>query len=84
MATSSTKRFGKPNVIQNYLVLQKPIIVKTVNYTVVIMNDTNAVGHIPRRISYICKIFLRIHNLLCTTRSRQYPWDLEQGGGGTT
>ena len=51
-------------------------------YAVAIMNGTNIVGHVPRKISYICYIFL-LHSgsIICrVTGPRQYSQDLEQGG----
>ena len=51
-------------------------------YAVAVMNDTNVVGHLPRRISYICNIFIyHAGSITCrVTGPRQYSWDLEQGG----
>ena len=51
-------------------------------YAVAVMNGTNIVGHVPRRISYICNIFLcHSGSIICrVTGPRQYSWDLEQGG----
>ena len=51
-------------------------------YAVAVMNSTNVVGHVPRRISYICNVFLRHSgSIICrVTGPRQYSRDLEQGG----
>ena len=48
------------------------------HYAVAVMN---VVGHVPRRISYICSIFIRHAGSIIyhVTGPRQYPWDLEQG-----
>ena len=51
-------------------------------YAVAVMNGTVVVGHVPRRISYICNIFLRHSgSIICrVTGPRQYSRDLESGG----
>lgn len=51
-------------------------------YAMAVMSGTNVVGHVPRRISYVCNIFLRHSgSIICRmTGPRQYSWDLEQGG----
>ena len=43
---------------------------------------TNVVGHVPRRIFYICNIFIRHSgSIICrVTGPRQYSRDLKQGG----
>ena len=49
---------------------------------VAVMDGTSIVGHVPRKISYICYIFL-LHSgsIICrVTGPRQYSQDLEQGG----
>ena len=46
------------------------------------MDGTSLVGHVPRKISYICYIFL-LHSgsIIChVTGPKQYSPDLEQGG----
>jgi len=51
-------------------------------YAVAVMDDTSIVGHIPRKISYICYIFL-LHSgsIICrVTGPKQYSRDLEWGG----
>ena len=51
-------------------------------YAVAVMDSTSIVGHVPRKISYICYIFL-LHSgsIICrVTGPRQYSQDLEQGG----
>ena len=49
-------------------------------YAVAVMNGTNVVGHVPRRISYICNLFIRHSgSIICrVTGPRQYS--REQGG----
>ena len=45
------------------------------------MDDTNVEGHVPRKISYVCNIFL-LHSgsIICqVTGPRQHLQDLEQG-----
>ena len=51
-------------------------------YAVAVMNGTNVVGHVPRRISYICNIFIRhAGSITCrVTDQRHYSRDLEQRG----
>jgi len=48
-------------------------------YVVAVMDSTSIVGHIPRKISYICYIFLLYFGsiICCVTGPKQY---LEQGG----
>jgi len=46
---------------------------------VAVMDSTNVVGHVPRKISQICFIFL-LHSRSITCRVTQYSQDLEQGG----
>jgi len=51
-------------------------------YAVAIMDGTNVVGHMPRKISYICHIFL-LHSgsIICrVTGPKQHSRDLVQGG----
>ncbi len=51
-------------------------------YAVAMVRASTTVGHVPRRISSICSIFLRRGgNITCTvTGSRHYSGDLPQGG----
>ena len=52
------------------------------HFAVAVMNSTNKVGHVLRKISYICYIFL-LHSglIICrVTGLKQYSQDLEQGG----
>ena len=51
-------------------------------YAVAMVRASNIVGHVPKRISSICHIFLRRGGTItCTvTGSRQYSGDLPQGG----
>ena len=51
-------------------------------FVVAVLKDSNVVGHIPRKISSICSLFLRQSgNIIClVTGSRQYSSDLPQGG----
>ena len=50
--------------------------------TVAVVKDSNIVGHVPRKISSICSLFLRQSgSIICrVTGSRQYSSDLPQGG----
>ena len=51
-------------------------------YTVAVMNRHNVVGHVPRRISAACSIFLCKRGMIvCTvTAPRRFSADLPQGG----
>ena len=51
-------------------------------YAVAMVRASNTVGHVPRRISSVCSIFLRRGgSISCTiTGIRQYSGDLPQGG----
>ena len=51
------------------------------HYAMTVMNGTNVVGYVPRKISYICYIFLHhLLSIIChVTGRRQYAQDLEQG-----
>ena len=57
-------------------------MLKIHNYAVAVICDDSAVGHVPRRISAACALFLlREGNIKCTiTGSRRYSIDLPQGG----
>lgn len=50
-------------------------------YAMAVMNGTNVIGHVPRRISYVFNIFLRHSgSIICHIDGpRQYLWDLKQG-----
>ena len=50
-------------------------------FAVVVVIDSNIVGHIPRKISSICSLFLRQSgSIICyVTGNRQYSSDLPQG-----
>ena len=51
-------------------------------FAVVVVKDSNVVGHILKKISSICSLFLRQSGsiICCVTGSRQYSSDLPQGG----
>ena len=51
-------------------------------YAVAIMDDTHVVGHVPRKISFICHLFLcHAGVIVCrVTGPRQHSRDLIQGG----
>jgi len=51
-------------------------------YAVAVMDGTSIVGHVPRKISYICYIFLfHSGSIIChVTGPKQHSQDLEQGG----
>ena len=49
------KDIGVLKLIQSYCVVQSLVIVKTGSYAVAVMNGT----HVPRKISFICHLFLR-------------------------
>ena len=51
-------------------------------YAVAVMNGTHVVGHVPRKISFICHLFLRHSGMMVCkiTGPRQYSTDLHQGG----
>ena len=50
-------------------------------YAVAIKKGSVVVGHVPRKISAICLLFLRVETITATvTDSRQYLNDLPQGG----
>ena len=50
-------------------------------FAVVVMKGTDLVGHVPRKISTICSLFLRSGAVRCEViGSRQYSADLDQGG----
>ena len=52
------------------------------HFFVVVVNDSNIVGHIPRKVSSICSLCLRQSgSIICrVTGNRQYSSDLPQGG----
>ena len=52
------KDIGVLKLIQSYHVIQSLVIVKTGSYAVAVMNGT-LVYHVPRKISFICHLFLR-------------------------
>lgn len=51
-------------------------------YAVAVVKSQVTVGHIPRKISSICSMFLRHGGTICcrVTASRRYSQDLPQGG----
>ena len=50
-------------------------------YAVAVKKGSLVVGHVPRKISAVCSLFLRIGTITATVRdSRQYSSDLLQGG----
>ena len=51
-------------------------------FAVAVVKSQVAVGHIPRKISSICSMFLRHGGTICcrVTGSRRYSQDLPQGG----
>ena len=50
-------------------------------FAVVIMKGSDVVGHVPKKISMICSLFLRSGTITCeVSGSRQYSADLHQGG----
>ena len=51
-------------------------------YAVAVINDTRVVGHVLRKISFICHLFLRHSRMMVCkiTGPRQYSADLYQGG----
>ena len=50
-------------------------------FAVAVMKGTDLVGHVPKKISTICSLFLRSGTLRCeVSGSRQYSADLDQGG----
>ena len=51
-------------------------------YAVAVINGVLGVGHVPRKISFICNLFLRHSGtIVCrVTGPRQYSTDLDQGG----
>lgn len=51
-------------------------------FAVAVLKDGTVVGHLPRKISAVCSLFLRRHGTIaCTVNgSRRYSRDLPQGG----
>ena len=51
-------------------------------FAVSVLKGTDTVGHVPKKISSICSLFLwRSGTIMCeVTGGRQYSADLEQGG----
>ena len=51
-------------------------------YAIAVIKDTNVVGHLPRKISRICSLFIRRGGTLTcrVTGARKYSSDLQQGG----
>ena len=51
-------------------------------YAIAVMKEDNVVGHVPRRISAACSLFIQKGGrILCTVQaSRRYSADLPQGG----
>lgn len=50
-------------------------------YAVAVKKDGTVVGHVPRKISHLCSIFLRRGNIVCCVPGRRrYSADLPQGG----
>lgn len=50
-------------------------------FALAVCRGGDIVGHVPKKISSICSVFLRSGTINCeVTGSRQYSSDLEQGG----
>lgn len=51
-------------------------------YAVAVIKSDTIIGHLPRKVSKVCSLFLRRGgSIICTvTGSRQYSEDLPQGG----
>ena len=51
-------------------------------FAVAVVKDSTVVGHLPRRISAVCSLFLRRHGTIAcrVNGSRRYSRDLSQGG----
>ena len=51
-------------------------------FAVAVVKNSTAVGHVPRKISSVCSLFLRKNGtIVCkVTGSRRYSRDLPQGG----
>lgn len=51
-------------------------------FAVAVMREETVVGHVPKKISSICSLYLRRNcSIICrVTGSRKYSDDLEQGG----
>jgi len=51
-------------------------------YAVSVIKDSIIVGHLPRKISAVCALFIDLGGRIncCVTRSRHYSKDLPQGG----
>ena len=52
-------------------------------YAITVKKDGTVVGHLSRKISHLCSIFLRRGNIVCcmsTSGRQRYSADLPQGG----
>ena len=45
-------------------------------YVVAVMKGSTVVGHLPRRISQICALFIRREGFICCAGHRQFTRDL--------
>lgn len=68
--------------INNTLVCRRELGNLEDPYAVAVVKDDDiVVGHIPRKISMMCSMFLKKGQIICTvTGKRQYLADLPQGG----
>ena len=75
-----TKKFGTLLWVKYFSVKEKLTMRKT--YAVAVKHRGRVVGHLPRKFSRVCSLFLRRGGLIsCTvTGTRRYSVDLVQGG----
>ena len=71
-----------PAVIGEVLACEREPSNSQDRYAVAVKKDETIVGHLPRKLSRICSLFLRRGGTICctVTGSRRYSVDLPQGG----
>ena len=77
----STRMFGTP-IVGKELICQRELGNPRDPFAMSVLNKTTIFGHVPRKVSVICSMFLQTGGTIyCTViGNRQYLRDLVQGG----
>ena len=69
-------------VIDEHLTCRRETTNESDRYAVAVLKDGNVKGHLPRKVSRICSLFLRRGGIISceVTGTRRYSADLLQGG----
>ena len=69
-------------VIGEHLTCRRKPTNESDRYAVAVLKDGNVIGHLPRKVSQVCSLFLRRGGTISceVTGTRRYSADLPQGG----